>query len=805
MAFTFSPLMPLRGERRAPTFDPRVPRTLATFLDDLDTLFTSANIISDEHKKVYAWRYASIDDSDLWQVIPEADASCSYREFVGALYRLYPGSESVGFTRRDLEELVTKKKAEFLKASPDRESLGEFYRSFISISFPLVKSSRLSIPEQSRRFGNVFPSSLYAAIDHRLQVRFPSHEPDDPWPLADLYEAALWSVGHVSASSPLSRTPSGTPSDASHNSSAFASALRSIQNAISSVMQKSGAPAVSPNPNPSATHSPSFNTSTQPSVISLSPPRSNPIPIPTISAASPQVSRSADDLRLAALESEVAMLRRRRSLPPMPMHLPEARDSGPTDTTRVPTPIVEVELPLSRKARWEKSQAEYPFLGQFAAILAKYDDEDGVSDGSATVPQPEAEFSRENPIFSPTPTISLLPAPLAPEARLQYSPGLKNLSTPSHSSSRANPTLPDPMQMQRNAPSAPTPIWQNRPSFDPDQVREVFSTTASDSEHAQELPKPDTARPEVPIAFPSEFVPPQAKTFELRGDQPRTSSGRIPNPNPSIPTASTTFVEDPKGSTEGLAQWRREVYSRSPAELQRATNACFAALAPVPSSRAIPDAIPESIMSPTTVPDSRHIDSSRATSGSATFIVIASPASPIIPTNSPLVSPSPSDFPNPLATRSTLTDSLEIKSDGYNPSSDSVSLISASIASFTSPATSLASYCEPAIPEPYSDLSDSLATSPTDTANPIATSTANPDFFPSDFEFFDSLLSEPFQSTSTFSSTKPDAFPPYSRPLRIVEPDRKSPTTGFSHKTSGSRWTPFPTFWPLFKLRTGLT
>jgi hypothetical protein len=64
-----TPAMPARGDRTAPTFDPKQPRELRRYFSDIELLFTRSNITDDQQKKASVCRYVDIDTSELWETI----------------------------------------------------------------------------------------------------------------------------------------------------------------------------------------------------------------------------------------------------------------------------------------------------------------------------------------------------------------------------------------------------------------------------------------------------------------------------------------------------------------------------------------------------------------------------------------------------------------------------------------------------------------------------------------------------------------------------------------------------------------
>ena len=76
----------------------------------------------------------------------------------------------------------------------------EYYRSFIPVAMFLQSRRRISEGESSRMFAKGFQCEIWNRILCRLQIKFPDHFPDDPYPLDNIFQAAQF-VLHGTASS----------------------------------------------------------------------------------------------------------------------------------------------------------------------------------------------------------------------------------------------------------------------------------------------------------------------------------------------------------------------------------------------------------------------------------------------------------------------------------------------------------------------------------------------------------------------------------------------------------------------------
>ena len=77
------------------SFDPKQPRELCRYFDDLDFAFGHAAVNADDAKKQHACQYVDVDTSELWETSAEfLDATVSYGDFKTAVHALYPGSDA---------------------------------------------------------------------------------------------------------------------------------------------------------------------------------------------------------------------------------------------------------------------------------------------------------------------------------------------------------------------------------------------------------------------------------------------------------------------------------------------------------------------------------------------------------------------------------------------------------------------------------------------------------------------------------------------------------------------------------------
>ena len=132
--------------------------------------------------KQHALWFVDCDTTELWEILLEfADTAASYQQFVDAVYKLYPGSDtercwSIG----DMEKLVGEASRVGILSLAD---LRKYHKEFITMTTFLIAKNHISAAEQSRAFTCGFPQKLWAKVTHQLQLKFPDHFPDDPYTL----------------------------------------------------------------------------------------------------------------------------------------------------------------------------------------------------------------------------------------------------------------------------------------------------------------------------------------------------------------------------------------------------------------------------------------------------------------------------------------------------------------------------------------------------------------------------------------------------------------------------------------------
>ncbi|OBZ70362.1 hypothetical protein A0H81_09647 [Grifola frondosa] len=199
--------MPARGHHTAPVFDPKEPRMLLRFFEDLEYLFTTlATAPTNELKKRHAVRYAPIDVADMWDQLPSyADATKTYEEWREEVKAFYPTADANRkYTLQDLDLLIGERSRLGISTAAD---LGDYYREFFKITEFLRSRQRLSTSEIARTFYKPFTPTLWQSVHSRLQLKYPDHNPDDFWPLRHILDAAHYVLHGTRVDAPAQGIP----------------------------------------------------------------------------------------------------------------------------------------------------------------------------------------------------------------------------------------------------------------------------------------------------------------------------------------------------------------------------------------------------------------------------------------------------------------------------------------------------------------------------------------------------------------------------------------------------------------------
>jgi len=141
--------MPARGHPTAPKFILLQLQELPQYFNELNNLFQNVNIIDEGIKKVQACQYVDIDESELWQALPEYTNN-SYNEWKKAVLILYLGvMEDRKWFMADLDQLLGSTSC---MGTMNSEEYAKYYHKFFTITQFLIEKLQLSESEQSRLF-----------------------------------------------------------------------------------------------------------------------------------------------------------------------------------------------------------------------------------------------------------------------------------------------------------------------------------------------------------------------------------------------------------------------------------------------------------------------------------------------------------------------------------------------------------------------------------------------------------------------------------------------------------------------------
>lgn len=176
-------LMPMRSERRAPSFNGQGPH-LRNFFNDFETVALGHRLTEDDWI-TKCLDYVAVDEFELWnRVAMEGGTWTAFKTRIASFYA--SADDNRTHTIRDLETL-TEKFAE--KSAVTSADFSTFYRKFYMMVAYLQSKSRLSAGEAYRLLMNSFNPTLRRALRTQLQLTDPNHHPDDAWTIAQVVKA----------------------------------------------------------------------------------------------------------------------------------------------------------------------------------------------------------------------------------------------------------------------------------------------------------------------------------------------------------------------------------------------------------------------------------------------------------------------------------------------------------------------------------------------------------------------------------------------------------------------------------------
>jgi hypothetical protein len=192
--------LPSCGECSAPSFDGSAEE-LGRYFSELEALFMRHTITTDKDKKAGALRYlATAALERTWKASDTyTDLTKTYAEFKAEIHKFCPGSSDNVFTIHHLDTLI----GECARLGIcNATELGDFHLQFRTISKYLIDKRRMSQAEETWGFLCALQPELENQVRQRLQITDPQHDPQDPYELRKLYEAAAYCL--------LSSVPAGS-------------------------------------------------------------------------------------------------------------------------------------------------------------------------------------------------------------------------------------------------------------------------------------------------------------------------------------------------------------------------------------------------------------------------------------------------------------------------------------------------------------------------------------------------------------------------------------------------------------------
>ena len=183
------PLVPACRDHGALAFDPSKPQELHCFFKELKSHFGQSNVIDETLMKKHTLQFADCDTMELWEILPEfAGTAKMYQDFVDAVYKLYPSSDSEWpWAITNMDKLVGETSQVGILSPVD---LGKYHREFMAImTFPIAKN-HISPTEQSCAFAWGFPPELWNRVTHHLQLKLPNCFLDNPYTLEEIHDTA---------------------------------------------------------------------------------------------------------------------------------------------------------------------------------------------------------------------------------------------------------------------------------------------------------------------------------------------------------------------------------------------------------------------------------------------------------------------------------------------------------------------------------------------------------------------------------------------------------------------------------------
>jgi hypothetical protein len=157
----------------------------------LDNLLALKQVTTDTEKKLGTLKYLATNALErMWKSGETySNPTKTYQDFKDEIYKFYPGSLDNASTVHQLDALIGERAHLGIK---DATELGEFHFQFRTIAKFLISKNRMSQAEESHGFLRALGPDLEDCVRQRLQTTKPNQDPEDPYDLMELYDAAVF-------------------------------------------------------------------------------------------------------------------------------------------------------------------------------------------------------------------------------------------------------------------------------------------------------------------------------------------------------------------------------------------------------------------------------------------------------------------------------------------------------------------------------------------------------------------------------------------------------------------------------------
>ncbi len=162
--------MPYRALRKAPTFNPDNPLTVAWFFDDMDCMFRRSHIDNDGERLDYVLLYVPNVVWRQWQVLASLPESTTYEGFKQMVLDLYPKANDSQYSSWDsYKQLIAERRS---RPFTSLENYAAFYGEFHPFSCSLLTRQYLVVRMCSADLSLLHCEQL-SRVTTQLSILFP--------------------------------------------------------------------------------------------------------------------------------------------------------------------------------------------------------------------------------------------------------------------------------------------------------------------------------------------------------------------------------------------------------------------------------------------------------------------------------------------------------------------------------------------------------------------------------------------------------------------------------------------------------